>query len=83
MNINKINCEFTTGKFSQRMKAGESDLDFEKESAPFQVTMSGMAIPGKQNRMSQDVEAAQIVKSSPQTAKDAREFQLRICEGNS
>lgn len=43
------------GKFPQGMKAVESDLDFEK-LRPYQITMSGVAIPGKQNRMSQDMD---------------------------
>lgn len=46
------------------MKAVESDLDFEKLLRPYQVTMSGMAIPDKKNRMSQDMEVRYIVKSS-------------------
>lgn len=52
------------GKFSLRMKAVESDLDFEKLLGSYQVTMQGMAIPGKQNIMSQGMKVEQIVKSS-------------------
>lgn len=51
-------------KFFRRMKAVKSDLDFEKALGPYQVTMQGMAIPGKQNRMNQDIEVEQIVRSS-------------------
>lgn len=51
-------------KFFRRMKAIKSDLDFGKVLESYQATMQGMAIPDKQNRMGQDTEVEQTVKSS-------------------